>query len=106
MQQATAAGLRLPIEGELPSLGSVTGWVNPQPLRAAALRGKSFSSTSARIPASTGYARFRMLAHGPRNTGNGGSVVIGVHTPEFPSEKDIENVRRALKDNLTAEAHQ
>jgi hypothetical protein len=25
-----------------------------------------------------------------------GLVVIGVHTPEFPFEKDIENVRRAL----------
>ena len=24
--------------------------------------------------------------------------MIGVHTPEFPFEKDVENVRRALKD--------
>ena len=28
VQQATAAGLQLPIEGELPSLGSATGWLN------------------------------------------------------------------------------
>jgi hypothetical protein len=40
VQQATAAGVELPIEGELPSLGSVTGWLNSQPLTAAGLRGK------------------------------------------------------------------
>jgi hypothetical protein len=27
-----------------------------------------------------------------------GLVVVGVHTPEFPFEKDVENVRRAVKD--------
>ena len=27
-----------------------------------------------------------------------GLVVVGVHTPEFAFEKDVENVRRALKD--------
>jgi hypothetical protein len=31
---------RLPIEGELPSLGSATEWLNSQPLTAADLRGK------------------------------------------------------------------
>ncbi len=27
-----------------------------------------------------------------------GLVVVGVHTPEFPFERDIDNVRRAAKD--------
>lgn len=27
-----------------------------------------------------------------------GLVVIGVHTPEFPFEKNIDNVQRAIKD--------
>jgi hypothetical protein len=31
---------RLPIEGELPSLGSATEWLNSRPLTAADLRGK------------------------------------------------------------------
>jgi thiol-disulfide isomerase/thioredoxin len=26
-----------------------------------------------------------------------GLAVVGVHTPEFPFEKDVDNVRRALK---------
>src|SRR5258708_12841074 len=40
VQQMTAAAVRLPIEGELPSLGSATGWLNSPPLTAAGLRGK------------------------------------------------------------------
>jgi hypothetical protein len=64
MQQATAAVVELPIVGELPSLGSATGWLNSQPLTAAVCGGKSFSSTSAPTPASTGYASFPMFAQG------------------------------------------
>ena len=33
-----------------------------------------------------------------RNTRTSGLVIIGVHTPEFPFEKDEENVRKAVKD--------
>ena len=29
-----------------------------------------------------------------------GLVVIGVHTPEFGFEKDVDNVRRAVKDMM------
>ena len=36
----SAAAAQLPIEGELPSLGSATGWLNVPPLTAADLRGK------------------------------------------------------------------
>ena len=40
VQQMTPAAVQLPIEGELPSLGGATGWLNSQPLTAAGLRGK------------------------------------------------------------------
>ena len=40
VRQMTPAAVQLPIEGELPSLGSATGWLNSQPLTAAGLRGK------------------------------------------------------------------
>jgi hypothetical protein len=33
---------------------------------------------------------------------DGGLVVIGVHTPEFPFEHDVENVRRAAQDMRVA----
>jgi hypothetical protein len=38
--QITPASVELPIEGEFPSLGSATAWLNSPPLTAAGLRGK------------------------------------------------------------------
>jgi len=62
------ASLRLPVEGELPSLDGATGWLNSPPLTAAGLRGKVVWPTSGPIPASTGYASFPTCASGPGNT--------------------------------------
>jgi hypothetical protein len=39
VQQITPATGQLPIEDELPSLDSATGWLNSEPLTAAGLRG-------------------------------------------------------------------
>jgi hypothetical protein len=43
VEQMKRAAVQLPIEGELPSLGGATGWLNSQPLTAAGLRGKVVS---------------------------------------------------------------
>ena len=40
VQQVRPAGLQLPIEGELPSLGGATEWLNSPALTTAGLRGK------------------------------------------------------------------
>lgn len=93
----TAAALQLPVEGELPSLGGATDWLNSQPLTAAGLRGKvvliNFCTyTCINWLRSLPYVRAWSGKYRDR-----GLVVIGVHTPEFPFEKDTENVRRALK---------
>jgi hypothetical protein len=40
VQHMTPAAVQLPIEDELPSLGSATEWLNSQPLTAAGLHGK------------------------------------------------------------------
>jgi len=39
-QQMTPKAVQLRIEGEFPSLGGATGWLNSPPLTAAGLRGK------------------------------------------------------------------
>src|ERR1039458_10337378 len=39
-QQRALTAIRLSVEGEVPSLGSGTAWLNSQPLTAAGLRGK------------------------------------------------------------------
>lgn len=97
-QQATPAAVELPIEGELPSLDGATGWLNSQPLTAAGLRGKVvlidfWTYTCVNWLRSLPYVRAWADKYK-----NQGLVVVGVHTPEFPFEKDLENGRRAVKN--------
>src|SRR4030095_15620963 len=96
--QVMPAAVRLPIEGELPSLGSATGWLNSPPLTAAGLRGKIvlidvWTYTCINWLRSLPYVRA-----GAEKYKNQGLVVIGVHAPEFAFEKYVDNVRRAAKD--------
>ncbi len=94
----TAAMASLPVEGRLPPLGGATGWLNSQLLTAADLRGKvvliDFGTyTCINWIRSLPYVRGWAEKYKDR-----GLVVIGVHTPEFRFEKDVDNVRRAVKD--------
>jgi AhpC/TSA family len=97
-QEVTAAGLRLPIEREFPSLRGATGWLNSQPLTAAGLRGRvaliQFCTyTCINWLRTLPYMRAWAAKYKDR-----GLVMIGMHTPEFAFEKDVENVRRAVKE--------
>ena len=98
VQQITPVAVRLPIEGDFPSLGNATGWLNSQPLTAAGLRGKVvlvqfWTYTCINWLRTLPYVR----AWGEKYKDQG-LVVIGVHSPEFEFEKNIENVRWAAKD--------
>jgi thiol-disulfide isomerase/thioredoxin len=95
--QSTIA-IRLPVEGEFPSLGGASQWLNSQPLTAAGLRGKivlvnfwTFSCINSlrMLPYIRAWAAKYKVQ---------GLVVIGVQAPEFTFEKDIGNVRLAVKD--------
>jgi thiol-disulfide isomerase/thioredoxin len=97
-QQMTRAAVRPPAEGELPALGSATGWLNSKPLTPAELRGKVvvidfWTYTCINWLRSLPYVRAWAEKYRDR-----GLVVIGVHTPEFEFEKQVDNVRRAVKD--------
>ena len=96
--QVMPAAVRLPIEGELPSLNGATGWLNSQPVTADGLRGKVvlidvWTYTCINWLRSLPYVRAWAEKYK-----NQGLVVIGVHAPEFAFEKNIDNVRRAAKD--------
>jgi thiol-disulfide isomerase/thioredoxin len=84
---------KLRIEGELPSLDGATGWLNSPPLTAASLRGKvvlidfwTYSCINWRR--SLPYVRAWAEKYKDQ-----GLVVIGVHSPEFGFEKNLDNVR-------------
>jgi thiol-disulfide isomerase/thioredoxin len=86
--------LELPREGALPSFDGATGWLNSQPLSASELRGRVvlvdfWTYTCINWLRSLPYVRAWAEKYEPQ-----GLVTIGVHTPEFAFEKDVDNVRR------------
>lgn len=85
-------------DGELASLKSATAWLNSEPLTAEGLRGRvilvdfwtyTCINWLRSLPYARGWAE-RYKDHG--------LVVIGVHTPEFVFERNLDNVRRAVRD--------
>ncbi len=93
-----ATSVQLPVEGELPSLVGATEWLNSEPLTPESLRGRpvvvefwTFTCINwiRTLPYVRGwYEKYR----------DDGLVVLGVHTPEFQIEHDVDHIRRAAKD--------
>jgi len=94
----TPAALRLPIEGELPSLGSATAWLNSPPLTAAGLRGKAVLIDFWTYSCINWRRTLPYVRAWAEKYKDQGLVVIGVHAPEFAFEKNIDNVRWAATD--------
>lgn len=92
------ADTRLEDEEDIPTLDGATGWLNTQPLTTDTLRGKVvavdfWTYTCINWLRTLPYIRAwnqQYLSHG--------LVVLGVHTPEFPFERDVENVQRAVQE--------
>jgi thiol-disulfide isomerase/thioredoxin len=90
--------LRLPVEGPMPSLNGATQWLNSPPLTPTGLRGKVvvvdfWTYTCINWLRTLPHVRAWSEKYRDR-----GLVVIGVHSPEFEFEKNIDNVIRAAKD--------
>ena len=88
----------LPAEGYMPGFDGATGWLNSPPLTAEDLRGKVvlidfWTYTCINWLRTLAYVRAWAEKYQER-----GLVVVGVHTPEFPFERDIDNVRPAARD--------
>jgi thiol-disulfide isomerase/thioredoxin len=98
VQLITMKAFRPSGAGDLASLGRATGWLNSPPLTAADLQGKVvlvdfWTYTCINWLRTVPYVRNwaeRYKEHG--------LVVIGVHTPEFTFEEDVDNVRRSAKE--------
>jgi cytochrome c biogenesis protein CcdA/thiol-disulfide isomerase/thioredoxin len=95
---ASGTDLNLGVEGGFPSLSGATAWLNSPPLTPESLKGKvvlidfwtySCINCLRSIPYIKAWAE-KYKDHG--------LVVIGVHTPEFAFERNVDNVRRAVSD--------
>jgi thiol-disulfide isomerase/thioredoxin len=93
-----AGAASLPAEGHLPGFEGATGWLNSAPLTPDGLRGKVvlvdfWTYTCINWLRTLGFVRAWAEKYEDQ-----GLVVVGVHTPEFPFEKDEDNVRQAVSD--------
>ena len=82
----------------MPSLGGATEWLNSEPLGPAQLRGRVvlinfWTFTCINWLRAAPYIRAWSDAYL-----NDGLVVIGVHSPEFSIEHEIDRVRDAIRD--------
>jgi cytochrome c biogenesis protein CcdA/thiol-disulfide isomerase/thioredoxin len=93
-----AQDANLAVEGGFPSLSGAVAWLNSPPLTAEGLKGKvvvidfwtySCINCLRSIPYVKAWAE-KYKDHG--------LVVIGVHTPEFAFERNVDNVRTAVAD--------
>jgi thiol-disulfide isomerase/thioredoxin len=98
MQHIAPVAKSLPVEGELPSLAGATGWLNSQPLTPDGLRGKVVLVEFGTYTCINWLRTLPYVRAWSEKYRDHGLVVIGVHTPEFEFEQDVENVRRAVTD--------
>jgi thiol-disulfide isomerase/thioredoxin len=84
--------------GELASLEHADAWLNSPPLAAADLRGKVVLVDFWTYTCINWLRQLPYVRAWAEKYKDQGLVVIGVHTPEFAFEKNIDNVRQAAKD--------
>jgi thiol-disulfide isomerase/thioredoxin len=88
----------LPVEGRLARFDGATGWLNSEPLSPDGLRGRVvlvdfWTYTCVNWLRTLPYVRAWDAKYREH-----GLTVVGVHTPEFGFEHDVENVTRAAHD--------
>jgi thiol-disulfide isomerase/thioredoxin len=97
LQMITVKPFRLSSASDLASLSRATAWLNSAPLTAGDLKGKVvlvdfWTYTCINWLRTLPYVRTWAARYSEQ-----GLVVIGVHTPEFSFEEDVDNVRMAVQ---------
>ncbi|HXS44316.1 MAG TPA: redoxin domain-containing protein [Solirubrobacteraceae bacterium] len=82
----------------MPSLGGATGWLNSEPLSPAELRGHAVLVDFWTLTCINWLRTEPYIRAWSRAYRDDGLVVIGVHTPEFSFEHELDLVRQATKE--------
>jgi thiol-disulfide isomerase/thioredoxin len=88
----------LAVEGQLPPLTGATGWLNTAPLTPADLRGRVVLVDFWTYTCINWLRTLPHIRAWSDKYRDAGLAVLGVHTPEFEFEHDLDNVRRAVAD--------
>jgi cytochrome c biogenesis protein CcdA/thiol-disulfide isomerase/thioredoxin len=86
------------VPATLPDLSGATAWINSAPLTPASLRGKIVLVDFWTYSCINCLRTLPYIKAWNEKYKNTGLVILGVHTPEFPFEKDESNVRKAVHD--------
>jgi thiol-disulfide isomerase/thioredoxin len=93
-ERTSARPAYLAMEAMMPSLDRATAWINADPLSATKLRGHVVVIDFWTYSCINWRRTLPYLLALQRKYQDHGLVIVGVHTPEFGFEKDIDNVRR------------
>jgi thiol-disulfide isomerase/thioredoxin len=85
-------------EGSMPSLDGATAWLNSPPLRSDELRGTVVLVDFWTYTCINWLRTLPYVRAWAEKYRDHGLLVIGAHTPEFPFEHDLDNVRRAVQE--------
>jgi thiol-disulfide isomerase/thioredoxin len=90
--------LPLSVKARLPEFTGATGWLNTAPLTPTGLRGTVVLVDFWTYTCINWIRTLPYLRAWSDRYGSHGLVVVGVHTPEFSIEHDVDSVRRAARD--------
>ena len=93
----TRAVTDLPLLGHLPALNGATQWINTAPIKPEALQGKVVLISFWTYTCINWLRTLPYIRAWAEKYKKQGLIVIGVHTPEFSFEHNIDNVEEAMK---------
>jgi len=97
MRQLKARAAQLPIEGTMPSFDGAITWINSEPLTPTGLRSKVVAVDFWTYTCVNWLRTLPYVRAWAKKYRDKGLTVIGIHTPEFPFEKDLDNIRREVR---------
>ena len=97
VRSATHPTAELPVEGHLPGFEGATGWLNSPPLTPEGLRGRVVLVNFWTYTCINWLRTLPSVRAWADRYNDQGLVVLGVHTPEFDFEHDLDNVRRQVE---------
>jgi len=80
-----------------PPIQGITAWINSPPLQLEALKGKVVLIDFWTYSCINCIRTLPYLKNWYKQYHDKGLIIIGVHSPEFPFEKDLNNVKNAVK---------
>jgi thiol-disulfide isomerase/thioredoxin len=83
--------------GQLPEFVGISQWLNTPPLKVADLKGQVVLIQFWTLGCINCQRTFPSMVAWQRQYAQRGLKIVGIHTPEFPYEREISNIRQAMQ---------